>query len=117
MPEYIFPSLTKLDAYRRMVNIATTLKDDVITNIQATVAKDYDIDKLTRKPWEERNAKAMKLATQIIEAKNTPWPNAANVKYPLLTVGCIQFSARAYPQIIQGKDVVKTKVTGIDPAG
>jgi hypothetical protein len=42
----------------------------------------------------------------------TPWPNAANVKYPLIITAAIQFAARAYPAIVDGANVVKGKVQG-----
>jgi predicted phage terminase large subunit-like protein len=44
----------------------------------------------------------LKLATQVMEKKNYPWPNAANVKYPLLTTAAMQFAARAYPALVPG---------------
>jgi chaperonin GroES len=54
---------------------------------------------------------------QIVEEKSTPWPNASNVKYPLLTIAALQFNARAYPAAIQKGKVVGTKITGADPEG
>ena len=56
-------------------------------------------------------------ALQVIEDKNTPWENASNVKYPLLTIAALQFNARAYPAAIQGNKVVGVKTTGADPEG
>jgi chaperonin GroES len=41
----------------------------------------------------------------------------SNVKYPILSVAAIQFSARAYPNIVKGRDVVKCQVVGSDPEG
>ncbi len=54
---------------------------------------------------------------QVKQAKNFPWPKAANVKYPLLTVAAIQFQARSYPVIVDGSNLVKGRVLGPDPDG
>jgi chaperonin GroES len=100
-----------------MPNIATELDDSKLSEIGMKVVREYDIDKNSRAEWETKMGKAMDLAMQVAEAKTFPWPNAANVKYPLLTTASIQFAARAYPAIVQGRDVVKGKVTGRDETG
>jgi chaperonin GroES len=100
-----------------MPNIATELDDSKLSEIGMKVVREYDIDKNSRAEWETKMGKAMDLAMQVAEAKTFPWPNAANVKYPLLTTASIQFAARAYPAIVQGRDVVKGKVTGRDMDG
>jgi chaperonin GroES len=43
--------------------------------------------------------------------------NCANVVFPLVTIAALQFSARAYSNIIQGTDVVRYRVIGDDPDG
>uniref|UniRef100_A0A6M3J218 Putative co-chaperone GroES n=1 Tax=viral metagenome TaxID=1070528 RepID=A0A6M3J218_9ZZZZ len=106
-----------LNARLSSTNIATELEQTVIDEIAQRVVRDYESDELSRENWLARNEAAMKLATLVIETKNFPWPNAANIKYPLLATACVQFSSRAYPNIIQGTNIVKAKVTGQDPAG
>ena len=106
-----------LNARLSSTNIAANLDEDVIDEIAQRVIRDYDIDEESRKEWLKRNETAMKLATLVLETKNWPWPNAANIKYPLLATACVQFSARAYPNIIQGTNIVKAKVTGEDSLG
>jgi chaperonin GroES len=61
--------------------------------------------------------KWLDMAMQVRETKNFPWPNASNVKFPLLTVAAIQFQARAYPAIVDGSNLVKGRVLGPDPQG
>jgi chaperonin GroES len=55
---------------------------------------------------------------QVREPKSFPWPNASNIKYPILSTASMQFNARAYPSLIpsDGK-IVKGKVIGKDPTG
>lgn len=98
-------------------NLAEDLDEEKLTHIGQEVVHGYQIDLESRKDWDEKNEEAMKLALQMCEAKSWPWPNASNVKFPLITVAAIQFNARAYPAIIQGNRVVKCKPLGKDPDG
>ena len=106
-----------LTGYINQANIATELDQEVLDKIGAAVQEGYDIDKASRSDWEKQTKTAMDLAMQVAEEKSWPWPKAANVKYPLITTAAIQFSARAYPAIIKGSDVVKGEVTGPDDDG
>src|SRR5688572_16333887 len=60
---------------------------------------------------------AIKLALQMAETKNYPWQNASNVKFPLITIAALQFSARAYPALVKAPDLVKYRVNGEDKDG
>lgn len=44
----------------------------------------------------------------------TLWCGNSNIKWPLVTVAALQFNARAYPAIVDSKQVVKTRVIGSD---
>lgn len=90
------------------------LEDSQLAQIGKTVVDEFEVDEqsLEDSGWKPRHDRALKLATQTKEVKNTPWPNAANVKYPLITVSAMQFAARAYPAIVDGWNVVKGKVLG-----
>jgi len=85
--------------------------------IGAEVLEGYKTDKESRSHWEKRNDAAFNLALQVQEAKSFPWPNASNVKFPLVTIAAIQWHSRAYPMLIQGPDLVKVRVTANDPNG
>jgi chaperonin GroES len=50
-----------------------------------------------------------------MEAKSFPWPGASNVKFPLLTIACLQYHSRAYPSLIDTPDIVKCVPEGDDP--
>lgn len=95
-------------------NILSLLEESDLGNIGANVISEYDLDyndpRLAKK---RRNwVNGQKLVAQEIEEKNTPFENASNVKYPLLTTASIQFGSRAYPEIVQGNTVVKPKIAG-----
>ena len=117
MPAAVRKSTKLLTSFIDKANIAPMLKDDVVNKIGMEVVRGYDIDKASRSGWEKLTQDAMDLAMQVKKAKTWPWANCANVKYPLITAAAIQFSARAYPAIVRGEQVVKGMVIGPDPDG
>lgn len=98
------------------VNLAEELDEDQLVEIGATCRTGFEQDLQTRSDWEMDLQEWIKLAKQIREPKSYPWPNASNVKYPLLSTAAMQFAARSYPSLIpsDGK-IVKTVVIGKDP--
>lgn len=98
-------------------NIVSLIDSEMVKSIGMEVTMGYDIDKSSRADWEKQTKTAMDLALQVATEKSWPWPKAANIKYPLITTAAIQFSARAYPAIVQGSEVVKGEVIGPDPDG
>ncbi|MAH48697.1 hypothetical protein CMI37_22920 [Candidatus Pacearchaeota archaeon] len=107
----------QLEKFIASKNIAADLDKEKLSTIGALCSTELDIDEQSRNEWREQNEKGMKLAKQIMESKTFPWANAANVKYPLITTASIQFAARAYPEIVQGPNVVKATIVGKDPDG
>lgn len=98
-------------------NVAEVLDDDTLKRVSETCLDGYKADLSSREDYVERIDEGIKLATQVIEHKNQPWPNASNVKYPLITEGAMRFSAEAYPRLIDGLRPVKGRIIGEDPEG
>jgi len=98
-------------------NVAELLTDDEQHDVCAKALRGFDNDLASRTEWEERNREAMDLALQVSKEKSTPWKNASNVKFPLITIGAIQFSSRTYPAMVNGSDIVKCRVIGNDDTG
>lgn len=98
-------------------NLCDRFSDVDLKKIGEWVSNGYRLDKLSRSKWELRNSAAMNLAMQIQEPKNFPWPNCANITFPLVSIGTMQFHAKAYPSIIDGANVVKCRVLGEDADG
>lgn len=96
------------------INIAEDLDPSELNRIGDRCYREYMVDEDSRAEWMSDMDEAIKLASQIAEHKQYPWPNASNVKYPLITVGALQFGARAYPAIVEGQNVVKGQVWGDD---
>jgi len=99
------------------LNIAEDVDEDTLKKIGTQVLEGYKIDKASREDWEEDYKDALKLARLGKEIKSWPWPNAANVKYPLIIQAAIQFNARAFPAIINNGKIVRGRVIGADPDG
>ena len=99
-------------------NLAEDLDDDTLISIGNDVVEGYETDKASREPWEKDLKTWTELALQISGNKTYPWPNAANIKYPLLATAAMQFAARAYPTLVpsDGK-IVKCRVIGFDHDG
>jgi len=99
-------------------NLAEELDDDTLISIGNDVVEGYETDKASREPWEKDLKTWTELALQISGNKTYPWPNAANIKYPLLATAAMQFAARAYPTLVpsDGK-IVKCRITGFDHDG
>jgi chaperonin GroES len=98
-------------------NIADLLDEQQLKYIGNKVIHWYTTDEESRSGWLEKNKAAMNLAMQVVETKSYPWPNASNVKFPLLTIAALQFSARVYPALIKAPDLVKYRIVGRDPQG
>jgi chaperonin GroES len=108
----------EMDRVVHQLNIAPELEDDLKNEIGSYLCARVDEDEASREPWKKRNEEYLKMALQVAESKSFPWPRAANVKFPLLTIASLQFQARAMPAILgDGKALVKGKVVGYDPGG
>lgn len=106
-----------IDEIKKSKNLASAIGDEKLNSIAMQVIEGYEYDETTRIDWKELNDKAMEMAKQTVETKNHPWPNASNVKYPLITKASIDFAARTYPEIIKNNRLVKGQVIGNDPSG
>jgi chaperonin GroES len=98
-------------------NIADLLCKEDLQTIGVQVVKDFDNDLMSRSTWEKRTEASLKLALQVAETKNFPWPNASNIKFPLITIAALQYHARSYPVLIDSNLPVKCRVVGDDKDG
>lgn len=111
------PDAARLQRYAMMANIVDELDHETVMEIGRQAVAEYELDDRSRAQWMARMRSAMDLAMQVTGDKSYPWPKAANVVYPLLTTAALQFNARAYPAIVDGRNVVKGKVQGRDDDG
>lgn len=116
-PESQDKKIRSLEDAVNSVNVAETLGDEELADIAVDLVRRIKEDEKSMEPWFKRYDEYLKLALQVKEKKNFPWPNAANIKYPIVTIAALQFHARAYPAIVNNKGLVRGKVIGYDPSG
>lgn len=107
-------NLARLLGWTKAINIADDLDESTLGEIGAKVVREYEIDDNSRDKWKAETEKAIKLAMQEAEEKSYPFAKASNVIFPLMTSAALQFAARAYPAIINGREIVKGVVVGDD---
>lgn len=106
--------LEQLMDWADSINVAEDIDADTLTVYGERVLAEYEIDEESRADWKKTASEALDAAKLKRKGKNYPWPNASDVKYPLLTTAAFQFAARAYPAIVDGQRVVKAQVIGDD---
>jgi chaperonin GroES len=107
----------KFSELQKSQNLTDKFTETQLSELGHRVHQDFTNDDATRDGWKDRNKEAMKLALQVAEKKSTPWPNASNVKFPLLSQAALQFQVRAYGAMFQGPEYAKHRVIGSDPDG
>lgn len=100
----------------RSPNFSHMFSDEDLDQLGLEVIESFDQDRASRSEWEKRNEASLSLALQVTSTKNFPWPDAANVKFPLLTIASIQYHSRAYPALISGPTPVACRVMAPAPA-
>lgn len=100
------------------VNLAEKKDQDELSLIAMECKRGFQSDLDSMQDWLKDISDWSKLARQVREQKTFPWPDASNIKFPLISTAALQFSARAYPTLVpaDGK-LVKTKIYGKDPTG
>jgi len=98
-------------------NLCHRFTEKDLTDIGNYVGDNYKRDVDSREDWLRRSEAALDLAMQVQKAKTFPWPNCSNIAFPLVTIAALQFHARAYPAVINGRSVVQMRVIGPDPSG
>lgn len=98
-------------------NLTDRFSDEDLDRIGVCMAEQYERDCQSRERWEQRMENALDLAMQLQKEKTWPWAGCANVNFPLVTIAAMQFHARAYPAIVNGRNIVGCRVIGDDPEG
>jgi chaperonin GroES len=104
----------RLARWLAMKNVADEMTEEQRDHLSADAKREFTLDDETRAEWKTKYKDWLNFALQVSDPKTYPWPNASNVIFPLITVAALQFNARAYPAIVQGRNVVKGTVIGDD---
>lgn len=88
-------------------NLAKKLKNkkdkdgnNILEKMSHEILEGIKLDEQSREDWIAQAEEGYKLALLVAENKSWPWPEASNVKYPLIATAAMQFSARAYPALV-----------------
>jgi len=98
-------------------NLAEILSESKLAEIGKDVVDGYHWDLESRETWDREQREILKLARLDEEVKNEPHENAANVKFPMVTQSCIQFSSRVLSNLIKENRIAHGKVLTDDPGG
>lgn len=117
--------LAKLQRWIASQNIAMSMddsgnlniSDERLAEIGMLVKREYEVDDASRSEWLDKYRIWMDFALQKTTPKTYPWEKASNVLFPLMTTASVQFAARAYPAIVQNRNVVKGVTVGPDDKG
>lgn len=93
------------------------IDEQMLAEIGSICKSGFEIDVESIATWRKEVIEIRKLAKQEKADKTTPWPNASNVKFPLITVSAYQFNARSYASIINNNHVALARVVGKDEDG
>lgn len=110
-------SKDKLLEFLNKDNIADDIDHDELMKIGDRVQLGYKEDLSSSAEWLADVKKVEELSTLASKKKNTPLPNSANIKFPLITKACTEFASRVYPEIIKDGSVVKGRIVGRDFSG
>jgi phosphoribosyl-AMP cyclohydrolase len=93
-------------------NIAENLSKKELERIGQIVYDGYRRDLDSRTEWESQREKMAKLFAVNRGGIELRWENASNLGLPILTTACVQFQARAFAELIPGKEILKTDHIG-----
>jgi hypothetical protein len=99
------------------INVAEKLSKKELEEISHVVVADYDVDKRSMEQWISDADNIMELVRLEREPKHTPWQDAANIKYPLISTAIMQFSSRSVAEMSKSGKVAKYRVLGKDKDG
>lgn len=105
-------SITIDEAVVKSPNLCDRFTERDLENIGNFCYQNFERDKSSRVDWERRCDSALNLAMQVQDSKTFPWANCSNIKFPLVTIAAMQFAARAYPAIVNGRSVVQCRLVG-----
>jgi chaperonin GroES len=105
-------NIQKLIDWSTSKNIAEDVDEKILETLGSLVVAEHDIDEKSREQWMKQTQEALQLASMIAKKKTFPYEDAANIVFPLLSMGAVQFASRTLPTIVQDGMVIKCKIVG-----
>jgi len=107
-------SVKRLKEICKSLNIASELDEELLSKIGQSVLEGFEEDLQSNQEWLQDIKRIEELASLKSVKKSYPLPNSANIKLPLITKACYEFSSRIHPEIVRDMKVVKPRVIGKD---
>lgn len=94
-------------------NLADEIDEDYLLRLAQRVIEWVDEDKQAREPWQQREARGMRMLGITDETEGgADFEGASRAVHPLLTLGCVQFQARSIAELWPAGGPAKTIVLG-----
>lgn len=106
------PSAEPIDTAEHYQNLATVLDEQTIGTLGQELIEAVEQDIESRKDWNQRMARGIRLMGLAEDPDHTPFPGASQVVHPMLAEASVQFQARAIAELFPPAGPVKGMVMG-----
>lgn len=96
-------------------NLVSQLSEERKEALAEALVANVQGDEQTRVDWLKVHQEILKEFGMQREPKSLPWSGCSNIGEPLMTRSIIQFSARAFAQLLPPKNLVKGEILGKTP--
>jgi hypothetical protein len=93
-------------------NLVEFIDENELEKISSELVSAFNMDKNSRKEWEETYTKGLDQLGLKIEERTQPWNGACGVFHPMLSEAVIRFQSQAISEIFPPQGPVKTKIVG-----
>jgi len=93
-------------------NLVEFIDDKELEHIGSDLISAFNMDRDSRKEWEETYTKGLDQLGLKIEERTQPWNGACGVFHPMLSEAVIRFQSQAIAEIFPAAGPVKTKIVG-----
>ncbi len=93
-------------------NLVDFIDENDLERIGSELVAAYNMDKDSRKDWEDSYTKGLDQLGLKIEERTQPWNGACGVFHPMLSEAVIRFQSQAIAEIFPASGPVKTKIVG-----
>ena len=93
-------------------NLVEFIDENELERISSELINAFNMDKDSRKEWEDTYTKGLDQLGLKIEERTQPWNGACGVFHPMLSEAVIRFQSQAIAELFPAKGPVKTQIIG-----
>ena len=94
------------------MNLAEVIEEAELGKISSDLFESFEMDKSSRKDWEETYKKGLDLLGFKYQERSQPFQGASAVTHPMLSEAITQFQAQAYKELLPPGGPVSTQIIG-----